>query len=284
MFTTLNAVDLALEVSFDDTLELAVETGFDAVDLPIEELLSSPEYADAGRLGDRLATAGLRAGGWWLPMEWREHIDEFEAGLSRLTRESALAGAAGSRWCNTWIWPFSDDLDYMSNLDLHAKRLRRIAERLREADCVLGLEFVGPKTMRLGHRYEFISTMARTLKLIDLIGADNVGLLLDCWQWYTSHGTSEDLASLTPGQVTYVHMNDAPLGREPDTQIDDQRMLPGATGVIDAHTFIQALTGLGFDGPVAVEPFNADVSAMEPHARVRAAHESLTTTFRRGRT
>ena len=194
MFTTLNAVDLALEVSFDDTLELAVETGFHAVDLPIEELLSSPEYADAGRFADRLATAGLRAGGWWLPMEWREHIDEFEAGLGGLARESALAGAAGSRWCNTWIWPFSDE----PGTCRISTCMRRgsggsLRDSVRRTACWVWSS--GPKTMRLGHRYEFISTMAGTLEPINLIGADNVGLLLDCWQWYTSHGTSEDLAS-----------------------------------------------------------------------------------------
>jgi sugar phosphate isomerase/epimerase len=275
MFVTLNALDLDLDAGFADTVELAAEAGFDAVDLPIEELGRSPEYADGVRVRDLLAAAGLRAGGWWLPMEWREDVDTFAAGLSALTRQSALARAAGARWCNTWVWPFSDELDYASNLSLHAERLRPVAATLAEHDCLLGLEFVGPKTMRVGHRYEFVSTIAGMLELVELIDAANVGLLLDCWQWYTSHGTPRDLASLTPGQVTYVHLNDAPLGREPDDQIDDQRMLPGATGVIDTNAFLEALAMLRFDGPVSVEPFNVEVSAMEPRARVRAARGSV---------
>jgi sugar phosphate isomerase/epimerase len=79
--------------------------------------------------------------------------------------------------------------------------------------------------------------------------------------------------------VTYVHLNDAPAGREPDEQIDDQRMLPGATGVIDVETFLAAVRALDFDGPVAAEPYNADLNALEPGPRARAARESLTATL-----
>ena len=280
MFVTLNALDLPLDAGFAETVALAAEAGFDAVDLPIEELGASAEYRDASSVRQLLAAAGLRAGGWWLPMEWREDVEMFESGLRALAGQSALACEAGSRWCNTWVWPFSDELDYASNLKLHVERLQLVATTLAAHDCLLGLEFVGPKTMRVGHQYEFISTIDEILELVKLILAPNVGLLLDSWQWYTSHGTPEDLALLTPGQVTYVHLNDAPLGREPDEQIDDQRMLPGATGVIDMKVFLDALLRLDFDGPVAVEPYNAELSAMEPRARVRAARDSVISTFR----
>jgi sugar phosphate isomerase/epimerase len=133
--------------------------------------------------------------------------------------------------------------------------------------------------MRDGHPYAFISTMHETFELIDRIGEDNVGVLLDCWQWYTSHGTAADLEALTPGQVTYVHLNDAPAGLERDEQIDDQRMLPGATGVIDVGTFLAAVRALGFDGPVAAEPFNAEFNTLAPASRARVARECLTATL-----
>jgi sugar phosphate isomerase/epimerase len=36
------------------------------------------------------------------------------------------------------------------------------------------------------------------------------GLLLDCWHWYTSGATLDDLAQVRGAQVIYVHVNDAP--------------------------------------------------------------------------
>jgi sugar phosphate isomerase/epimerase len=221
----------------------------------------------------------VRPGGWWLPVEFREDRETYEAGLEVLARAAALAERVGARWCNTWMWPFSDDLDYAANRRLHVERLKPVAAILGERGLVLGLEYVGPKTMRTGHRYEFISTMAETLELIDDIGKGNVGVLLDCWQWYTSHGTAEELAALKREQVTYVHLNDAPAGLEADQQIDDQRTLPGATGVIDMKNFLGALATMSFAGPVAVEPYDAELNALEPHARVRTAKASLDATL-----
>jgi len=275
MFTTLSPVDLALDVKFSEGATLARDAGFEAVDLPMRELADWP----ASQVADVLEETGLRAGGWWLPVEYRKDRDTFDAEMETAAKACALAGEIGARWCNTWVWPFSDDLDYRANFELHAERLKPAAKLLGEHGCVLGIEFVGPKTMRHGHRYEFISTLRGTFELIDRIGEDNVGVLLDCWQWYTSHGTEEELAALEPGQVTYVHLNDAPEGLERDEQIDDQRMLPGATGVIDVVTFLAALRAIGFDGPVTAEPFNAEVNAMEPSARVKTARETLVATL-----
>lgn len=279
MFTTLSAIDLALDVTFAEAVALAAQAGFDAVDLPMEELVDPVHGVTADDIAAILAEAGVRAGGWWLPVEFRESRDTYLAGLEMLHRAAPLAAQLGARWCNTWMWPYSDELDYAANARLHIERLKPVASILAEHSLVLGLEYVGPKTLRAGHRYEFISTMAETFELIDQLEEENVGVLLDCWQWYTSHGTPEDLAALKPGQVTYVHLNDAPAGLAIDAQIDDERMLPGATGVIDVRTFLDALEAIGFSGPVAVEPFNAEVNALEPSVRAQTAIDSLTRTL-----
>ncbi len=63
-----------------------------------------------------------------------------------------------------------------------------MAQILADHGCRLGLEFVGPKTLRDSQRYPFIYTMAGMLALGDAIGTGNVGLLLDCYHLYTSHG------------------------------------------------------------------------------------------------
>jgi sugar phosphate isomerase/epimerase len=273
VFTTLSAEDLALEVTFAEAADLAAFAGFDAVDLPLPELLDGGWSAP--RVQHELDRTGVRAGGWWLPIEYREDRKKYQDGLTRLPAMAELASTVGARWCNTWIWPFSDRFKYSENYDLHRERLQEVAHVLNGQGCVLGLEFLGPKTLRAGHRYEFISTLDATLRLIEDIGASNVGVLLDCWQWYASHGTSAELAKLKRGQITYVHLNDAPAGLEIDEQIDDQRMLPGTTGVIDIETFVKALQSLEFDGPVAVEPSNSELNALEPRKRVRAAFESL---------
>jgi len=79
--------------------------------------------------------------------------------------------------------------------------------------------------------------------------------VLDCWHWHTSGGTTDDLRELTPEQVVYVHVNDAPPGIQLDEHLDDKRALPGATGVIDIRGFLMTLEQIAYDGPVTPEPF-----------------------------
>lgn len=275
MFKSLNMGALSLTAPFAEALELARTSDFDGLDLPIKELVDLAKTTSIQAVLDQFHEAGIRPGGWGLPFDFRGDEAAYQEGLKLLPECAALAQALGSPWCFTWILPFSDQLDYAANMDRHAQRLRPIAEILADHSCRFGIEFVGPATARAGHAHEFIYNIDGGLELADRIGGGNVGLLVDCWHWYTSHGTVEDLARLTQQQVVYVHVNDAPADREVDAQIDNQRLLPGKSGVIDIVPFMHALNAMGYEGPVVVEPFNAEVQAMPAAERVRAAVESL---------
>jgi sugar phosphate isomerase/epimerase len=64
-------------------------------------------------------------------------------------------------------------------------------------------------------------------------------------------------------------------GKAIDEQIDNQRLLAGASGVIDIASFLQVLARKGYEGPVVVEPFDASLNALTPAERVRVTRESL---------
>jgi sugar phosphate isomerase/epimerase len=275
VFTSLNLGALRLELPFGEALALAHDAGFDGLDLPLDEVLDLAERTSPREVGARLAAAGLRPGAWGLPVDFRADDVTFQSGLSRLPRYAAMARALGADRCSTWILPFSDTLDFDANMEAHAGRLRPACRILADHGCRLGIEFVGPATLRAGHAYEFIHTIGGALDLTQLIGTGNVGLLLDSFHWYTSHGTADDLANLRASDIIYVHVNDARAGRAIDEQLDQERMLPGESGIIDIATFLRALAHLGYDGPVAVEPFSAEVNALPPAERARAAARAL---------
>jgi sugar phosphate isomerase/epimerase len=275
MFTSLSTGALGFSAPLDEALSLARTNGYEGLDLPLGELLKLAEQTSVRDVRERFHAAGLRPGGWGLPVDFRGDEETYRAGLAQLPRYAALAHELGSPWCATWILPYSDERDYAANMAHHVRLLQPVAQILANHGCRFGLEFVGPRTARAGHRYAFIHTIAGALELGERLGTGNTGLLLDCWHWYTSHATREDLARLRADQVVYVHVNDAPPGRDVDEQIDDQRLLPGASGVIDIAGFLQVLDRLGYDGPVAAEPFNAELNAMPPDGRVRLTGHSL---------
>jgi sugar phosphate isomerase/epimerase len=189
------------------------------------------------------------------------------------------AAAIGANRTFTWIMPSDDDRSLDENRRFHVERLAPVAAILAEHGCRFGLEFIGPKTLRDSRRYPFIYTAAAMLELAAEIGP-NVGLLLDCYHWYTSHGTLADIRALSAAQVPYVHVNDAPVGIDVDAQLDNVRRLPGETGVIDIAGFLQALAQIGYDGPVVPEPFSQRLRDLPSDAdRIQVAGESMVQIF-----
>jgi threonine dehydrogenase-like Zn-dependent dehydrogenase/sugar phosphate isomerase/epimerase len=248
-------------------LPAAKAAGFEGIDVVL-----APGESGA-RLADALAAHGLRAGGAGLPMDFRAADADFAANLARLPQIATTAVAAGCTRFYTWVAPVSDRLPFKENFAFHVARLTPIAAVLARHGCRLGLEFIGPKTCRDGHRYYFIHAMAGMLDLCAAVG-ENTGLLLDSWHWFTSLGTVEEIRTLRPAQVVYVHINDAPAGIAVERQQDSVRCLPGDTGVEDLPGFLAALRDIGYDGPVVPEPFLATLKqlpAAEAIARTGAA-------------
>src|SRR5699024_4947971 len=97
-------------------------------------------------------------------------------------------------------------------------------------------------------------------ELIDEAGAENVGLILDSYHWYTAGDTADDLADLTDADIVSVDINDARADRERDQQQDLDRRLPHQTGVIDLGGFMDAVRAAGYTGPVKVEPFMSELA------------------------
>ncbi|MGQ9597400.1 MAG: sugar phosphate isomerase/epimerase family protein [Thermoproteota archaeon] len=251
--------------------KLASLGGFDAIHVDLREL----EEVGSEGVKQILEEHGLRIGGSFLPFRVTNGDSDFERNLSGLPNLLRVASEVGCERISTWITPFSDALPYRRNFELHAKRLRPVARVLSDYGCRLGLEFIGPFTARRGHRFTFIHTLGEMLKLCDALGEDNAGILLDSWHWYTSRGTLDDLSALSDKDVVDVHLNDAPSGLTPEEQVDGRRALPGETGVIDCVGFLRVLKGIGYQGPVMVEPFYEALRGMQMEGIVSLVSRSL---------
>jgi sugar phosphate isomerase/epimerase len=259
-------------------IEYAAKYGFESV------------YADPGFLSslDAAARVDLAAtmqgrkivwGAAGLPVDFRKDEATFRDGLKKLPATAKAMQLAGVSRVSTWLSPNHQDLTYMANFRQHARRLRECVKILGDHGHRFGMEYVGPKTLWADARHSFIHTLAETKDLIAEIDENNVGVVLDSWHWYTAHETVDDLRTLTNRDIIACDLNDAPLGLEIDDQIDNQRELPSATGVIDLRAFLGVLIELGYDGPVRAEPFNAKLNAMENDAACQATSESLKKSF-----
>ena len=261
-----------------EAIELAHAHGFESVEAMGGDLARMSKAEIKELLAD-MKSKRVAFGAAGLPVDFRADEAKFEEGLKELPRIAEALQRAEVTRMGTWIMPGHNTLTHLQNLKQHGKRLRAIADILDERKIRLGLEYVGTKTLRDRFHYEFVHTMAETKELIAEIGAKNVGFVLDSWHWWNANETDQDILTLKAEQIVACDLNDAPAGIPREKQIDGQRELPLATGVIPVESFLNALQKLGYDGPVRAEPFNKPLNDLDNEAACAKTFEAMSKAF-----
>lgn len=255
MFINLNPDTIGLEnAEFVELLSLAPGYGFRGIDFPTRSVRSQREARELKRA---VEDAGLRWGLFSLPCDFLNTGDAgFERGMADLEAMLPVVEAAGCTRAYNHIWPGNNERKFEENLAWHVARLQNLCTVLESAGVRLGVEFIGPKTLQDSFRFPFIRDAANTVKLIDRVG-HGLGIVIDCFHWYTSGSSLRDLERALVGRhVVNVHVNDAAAGRTREEQLDLERRMPLETGLVDAPAVLRLLNQLGYDGPVIAEPFN----------------------------
>jgi sugar phosphate isomerase/epimerase len=261
-------------LSLAEQIDLAAKTGFGGIDFSIREAADLVDAHSVEYVRGLFETAGVRPGQWGLPVAWNKD-EQWQDDLEDLPRLAALGHELGCTRTATWCPPASNDRTYDENWKWHVARFRPIAQVLADNGCRLGIEFIGPQTIRKRFQHTFIYTLGGMMELAQALGTGNVGLLLDAWHLYTSGDGLDVLDQITAKDVVTVHVNDAPEGLTMDQYVDNDRRLPMETGVIDLPGFMRKLAAMDYDGPVTPEPFSARVNAIEDSleaARLVAEH------------
>ncbi len=282
MIKTLSAGAIGVKVaSLEEGIQKARQFGFDGYEFDVKAVAARVAESGANSVIDLFAQSEVVPAVFGLPVEWRREDKVWLDDLDQLGSLAKAAAAIGCTRTATWVMPCSNDRNLEENWVFHVARFGPIAQILADHGISLGLEFIGPKTLRDTQKYPFVYKMNDMLKLGEAIGP-NVGLLLDAYHWHTGHGTVAEIQALQPSQVVYVHLNDAIAGVPIDELQDGTRRLPGETGVIDLHGFIDALYEIGYDGPAAIEPFKKELNDLpSDDDRLRVVSEALSATVDR---
>ena len=264
MYINLQPGAVGIDLPLADVIPLASRHGYEGIELPLRRIGEGQAGMSLEEIEAAMAETGLKFGGFGAPWDFAEDKTTYEKGMEELRRWLPIAQRLGCDRALSGARPCSDEREYGENFDFHVERLGPMAKLLADHGIRFGLEFIGPKTLRDEGKYEFVHTLPQMLDLLAAIappgGEQYVGVLLDCYHWYTSGGTRDQLTDLLDNQKTIlVHINDGVAGRSRDEQMDLERELPCATGVIDSAAFVSCLKTIDYDGPVSVEPFDSEL-------------------------
>ena len=271
---SLNPGSIGLRCTAAELLDYSILYDFKAISPILTDLISysktqQEEYVTKMKAHDIVFDSG------GLPIQFRTSKIQFQRGLSFLKQHIETIASYGIPSFVTWIMPTNQELTYRQNFDQHQIRLKQAAKVISTGGLRLGLEYVGPKTLMTRDKYPFLHSIAELRELISAIGEDNVGYLLDSFHSYCSGDSTKDLAFLEANDIVSVQVNDGVIGRTADTQIDQERELPGDTGLIDIKSFLNSVKSTGYNGAVSVEPFNKLVNQMDTISKLKRIRTSL---------
>jgi sugar phosphate isomerase/epimerase len=138
-----------------------------------------------------------------------------------------------------------------------AQAIAGLGARAGRHGLQLSLEFM-PETS--------LASLGATAKIVQLSGADNVGIMLDTWHLLRSGGGAEEIGALPAGSLTGVQLNDRSTDamRSAHEAVWD-RSLPGE-GAAPLNEIVPAILNNTPGVGIEIEVFSSELAALSPMA------------------
>lgn len=275
MFRNLNAATLGVSGHQSEVIELALTFGFQGMDIDISEFATRAKLKGADYARRLMQSARLRPGTFELPLDLESDDATFAKRVQRLAEYAQIAGEVGCTRAVALINPANDKRPYHENFESHRQRLAEVCRTLQTGGVRLGLSFQAAEYLRKGRSFQFIHDLDALTLLVNMVGAPNVGLLVDTWELFVGGATIDTIRKLPASQIVAVQVANIPAGVAPAELNDGSRLLPGAEGTIDMAAVLLALSEIGYEGPVTPKPSRANFRNLRRDAIVKEAGESL---------
>ena len=279
MDKNLSPAALGISGRHTELVEICLTHRFRGFDIDIGELTKRAEAGGVEYAVRYLTAAPIKIGGWQLPVDVDAAEADFKSQLAQLALPLEVAAALKADRCFLPIPANSTEHPFHENFSRIADRLKPLAALLASKQIRLGLELQASPTARDATQYQFIQQAEAICQLIDVVAAENVGLVLDTWQWHVGGGTLERLRAFGGKRVVALRLCDLPADAELQTITEEQRLIPGEGGGIDSAAILSLLKEQGYDGPVSVACHPSRHAGQKREATIAAASAVLDTLF-----
>jgi sugar phosphate isomerase/epimerase len=255
MFKNLNPGALGVTGHQSEIIELALTYGFTGMDLNVIEFATRVRLKGLQYARRLIDSAKLKLGSFAFPFDWDSDDATFAKDLKKLPEYAQAAASAGCTRCITTVAPASDTRPYHENFEFHKRRFQEICQVLEPTGVRFGIGFQAAEYLRKDRAFQFVHDLDALTLLVNMVGAPNIGLLLDIWDIVVAGGSLDSVRKLPPEQIVAVQVADLAAAAN-NGEIDEKsRLLPGAEGGrIDLVTLLVYLKSAGYDGPITPRP------------------------------
>lgn len=278
MYKNFAAQGLGISGRQSELIELALTYGYRGLDIDLSDMYRRVQRSDFDRAARFLHAADVVVSGFDVPVNLDADDDAFTAQLAQLHPAAEVAGKLDAKVGSIVVPAATDRLPYHEYFEAITKRLNQIAECLGGQEIKLAVGFQAASELATGKEFEFIRNVEGFLPLVKGAG-DNIGFLVDTFNWFGGGGTLEELTALAPEKITAVRLS----GILPETDMAAltraDRTLPELGGEIDFVAIAQHLISINYAGPVSAYSAPGNVRGGTRETVSNKAQEALDEIF-----
>ena len=141
-------------------------------------------------------------------------------------------------------------------IDESVRVLNELADIADPHGVKIGFEF-------LGEAGNSVQTLDLGSRIVDLVGRESVGNVIDTYHFYAGGSSFDALENLDPAKLFIFHIN----GAEdlPKDQLNDSKRLYPGEGILPIAEMKAILDKIGYDGPASVEIFRPEYWEQDPY-------------------
>ena len=151
--------------------------------------------------------------------------------------------------------------------------LNELADIAEPFGIKIGFEF-------LGEANNSVQTLDLGSKIVDQVGRESVGIVIDTYHFYAGGSSFEALEYLDPKKLFIFHINDAE--DLPKAKLNDSKRLYPGLGILPIREMKAVLDKIGYDGPASIEIFRPEYWEKDPFVVAKEAKEAAERTLSLG--
>ena len=256
-----------MTADLETDIRSAAAAGFDLVELRSNKLYTYLEGHTVDDLKALLKETGIGV----LSINTLEHItwrtaEDYEAIKEECERLSSISAAIGCPYVLSvpgalQQGPKTDEQTIAESV----RALNELADIAEPHGVKIGFEF-------LGEAGNSVQTLDLGGKIVDIVGRESVGNVIDTYHFYAGNSSWEALENLDPKKLFIFHINDAE--DLPKDQLNDSKRLYPGLGVLPINRMKETLDRIGYTGPASVEIFRPEYWEQDPFEVARMARQA----------
>jgi len=250
MYKNFSPAALGITGRQSELIELALTYGFRGFDIDMGDMRRRAARSTPEDAYKYLKATDLVIGGFNADIDLDAEDDVYKAQLAALHPISDLAAQWKARYACVMLPAATDRAAYPEYFEVIRARLTQVAEVLGARKLRLAIGMNAGKELAIGKEFPFINNAEGLIALVKAISADNVGMIVDSYDWLISGSTLAQVASLNPKSIVTVRLGSVIAGVDPKAATSDDRVLPVLEGPLSHVAFVMKLKEIGFEGPI----------------------------------